>query len=100
SKEGVCSECSDCLFVRPQKRPTPYPLILVSLGKSRTRRVPAPSRLAQRDVAKTHVSPGPCPRGSWREAQIPGHFYLADVSIWRMRISESTTPKFYSIWMD
>src|SRR5438132_12113983 len=24
--------------------------------------VPAPSRLAQRDVAKTHVSPGPCPR--------------------------------------
>jgi len=46
------------IFVRPQKRPTPYPLILVSLGKSRTRRVPAPSRLAQRDVAKTHVSPG------------------------------------------
>jgi len=39
-------------------RASPYPLIPVSLGESGTRKVPAPSHLAQRDVAKTHVSPG------------------------------------------
>src|SRR6266436_1383352 len=41
---------------------SPHPVIPVSPGESRTRRVPTPSHLAQRDVAKTHVSPGPCPR--------------------------------------
>src|SRR5260370_2870929 len=35
-------------------RASPYPLVSVSLDKSETRRVPAPSHLAQRDVAKTH----------------------------------------------
>src|SRR6266446_4652972 len=34
---------------------SPHPVIPVSPGESRTRRVPAPSHLAQRDVAKTHV---------------------------------------------
>src|SRR5258708_36198282 len=51
---------------------SPHPLIPDSPGKSRTRRVPAPSHLAQRDVAKTHVSPGPCPPSSWREARFLG----------------------------
>src|SRR5712664_2760582 len=45
-------------------RASPYPLIPVSPGESRTRRVPAPSHLAQRDVAKTHVSPGEGPQAS------------------------------------
>src|SRR5882762_8395018 len=62
-------------------RASPYPVIPVSPGESETRRVPAPSHLAQRDVAKTHVSPGQCPPSSWREAQFPGHISLADVSI-------------------
>lgn len=53
-------------------RTSPHPVIQDSLGKSKTRRVhpkdqgvqrvPAPSHLAQRDAAKTHVSPGPYPR--------------------------------------
>src|SRR5260370_36975126 len=43
-------------------RASPHPLITVSPSESETRRVPSPSHLAQRDVAKTHVSPGPCPR--------------------------------------
>src|SRR5882762_9349511 len=43
-------------------RTSPHPVIPVPPGESETRRVPAPSHLAQRDVAKTHVSPGPCPR--------------------------------------
>src|SRR6266852_3453777 len=43
-------------------RTSPHPVIPVSPGESETRRVPAPSHLAQRDVAKTHVSPGQWPR--------------------------------------
>ena len=51
-------------------RTSPHPVIPVSLSESETRRVPAPSHLAQRDVAKTHVSPGLCGLSLWREAQI------------------------------
>ena len=55
-------------------RASPYPLIPELLGKSETRRVPAPSHPAQRDVAKTHIlqadnhaAPGaePIPGSPW-----------------------------------
>src|ERR1700674_2189983 len=48
-------------------RTSPHPLIPVSRCESETRWVPAPSHLAQRDVAKTHISPGPCPRAPGAE---------------------------------
>ena len=65
-------------------RASPHPLIPVSLSESETRRVPAPSHLAQRDVAKTHVSPGPCSRApgaklncwvtfTWRTCRFGGY---------------------------
>jgi len=62
-------------------RTSPHPVIPVSPSESETRRVPAPSHLAQRDVAKTDVSPGLCVLSPWREAQILAHICLADVSI-------------------
>jgi len=84
-------------FRAAAKRPTPYPLIPVFAGQnSRTRRVPAPSHLAQRDVAKTHVSPGPWPPSSWREAQILGHFYLAGTCRFGGYESANRQPKNYT----
>src|SRR5713226_2998830 len=56
SKLIFCEARKACLRIDPY---VAYPLIPVSLSESETRRVPAPSHLAQRDVAKTHVSPGP-----------------------------------------
>src|SRR6267378_8402113 len=62
-------------------RASPYPVIPASPGESETRRVPAPSHLAQRDVAKTHVSPSAWPSGLLAESRLAGHVCLADVSI-------------------
>src|SRR6266478_9585621 len=78
-------------------RTSPHPVIPVSPGESETRRVPAPSHLAQRDVAKTHVSPGLCAPSSWREAQFRDHICLADVTINGKLTNESTTQKLDSI---
>ena len=61
-------------------RTSPYPVIPASPGESETRRVPAPSHLAQRDVAKTHVSPSAWQSGLLAESRLAGHVCLADVS--------------------
>jgi hypothetical protein len=42
---------------------------------------PAPSRPAQRDVAKTDVSPGEMDSQLLAQSQLPGQFRMADVSI-------------------
>src|SRR5260370_482986 len=71
-------------------RASPYPLIPVPPGESETRRVPAPSHLAQRDVAKTHyprdrrsegIFSKPVTRWLLAQSRIAGHLGLADVSI-------------------
>src|SRR6202158_1840702 len=73
-------------------RTSPYPVIPVSPGESRTRRVPAPSHLAQRDVAKTHVSPGQWPRApgakpnfwvtfTWRTCRFEGDLKRIDNTV-------------------
>jgi hypothetical protein len=60
-------------------RTSPHPLIPLAFIANGTRRVPAPSRPAQRDVAKTYSPRGPRPQGyspselltsSWRRAEI------------------------------
>src|SRR6266849_3325655 len=71
---------------------SPHPVIPVSPGESRTRRVPAPSHLAQRDVAKTHVSPGQWPRApgakpnfwvtfTWRTCRFEGDLKRIDNTV-------------------
>jgi hypothetical protein len=70
-------------------RTSPHPLIPVSPSESETRRVPAPSHPAQRDVAKTHVFPGHAPRApgaepnsgvtfTWRTCRFGGNLKRID----------------------
>src|SRR5229473_1588641 len=61
SKLFFCEARKACLRIDPY---VASPCDSGSPGESRTRRVPAPSHLAQRDVAKTHVSPGEGPQAS------------------------------------
>src|SRR5260370_38815219 len=80
-KPGVRVRARNSFFVKQGRRvcgifrASPYPLAPVPLGESGTRRVPAPSRLAQRDVAKTHVSSRRATRGLLAHSRNPG--YLA-----------------------
>src|SRR5882762_666832 len=76
-------------------RASPYPVIPASPGESETRRVPAPSHLAQRDVAKTHVSPS-----LWLE-WAPGREPVGRPRLPGGRVDskrDSTTPGLYSLW--
>jgi len=57
---------------------------------------PAPSHPAQRDVAKTHVSPGSVAANPWRTAYFRVTFRLADVAIGKIPPSLSTAEKLYS----
>jgi len=61
---------------------SPYPVIPDRCSKSRTRRVPAPSHLAQRDVAKTHLL------SRLASSVAPGAERTAELIAWRTCRSE------------